>query len=878
MARISLDFGTCFSSCAFMHGDKVMPLSISKGSRVSRLPSVFYHDENRTLFGEKAEKAGERRPDCVVRYLKKKLDEPFFLLADRKYTSQEILQELMTHVLQGADEMLCRDFHNEDEKLEVILTVPVTKFGEREKKILQDSVAKVHLESGRKVEVLEVLTEPVAAALEYFAEKNKTEGGILVFDLGGGTFDVAVLQATGEEKEPYRVLGQDGCGIGGSDWDERLLGLVEEKLRAIVPKEQGEQLEGVLKRERYKLLLEARNSKEELSHLDEAIFEFPFLGDILSVCVSREEFKEASKELQRRIFRIADHLLKETQKFCPVQEVILVGGSSYMPQIREEAERLFSDCKVYITNPDYAVSYGAARYERRLGVEQKKKAEQKKKEVVRIGIDFGNTFSFAAFVHGNKTMSLLSNREKGGIPSVFYYDGEREWVGTAAERLAKIHPENAVHSVKRKLDQSFELSGRVFSAEEIVIKILSYVLNCVEESLEKKYFVQYDVLEAVISVPVEFTPPRVLFIRQAAEKVKLKSGRQLRVIGMIPEPCAAAIAYLGMTQKDNSNVLVYDLGGGTFDAALVRADQAAETFYEVLAMKGAAVGGDDWDKRLELWMLERCRKKGLTGKKIEEEIRQKSRSYKEELTEEEEVLFSISARGDEYEEKITRQEFEEITKDLLEVTFEKLRLLLRERRESIDHVILTGGSSYMPQIKEDLMSQGFFANGTKPRLYEPEYAIANGAAMYADTLREKRKRQGKPPKKLISLIAPHSYGIVYFVREFGKPMVKILIREGTKLPVTVRNESMVKEEGENRSNYVVYELMDGATEQKGYAERSQGREIMEVFLERETKLPKGSRATQILTLEEDGVLHIQAEDKIASVKVEAKLKIRQNLS
>ena len=174
----------------------------------------------------------------------------------------------------------------------------------------------------------------------------------------------------------------------------------------------------------------------------------------------------------------------------------------------------------------------------------------------------------------------------------------------------------------------------------------------------------------------------------------------------------------------------------------------------------------------------------------------------------------------------------------------------------------------MPQVKKALEESGLFAPETKIQSFEPEHAISYGAARYADTLQwDSAKEAIQKTENIISLIAPHSYGIVYAVRSMqGRDMIRLFIKKGEKLPASARIESVTKEEGVLFSDYAVYEV---ASHHEGlYAEVEEGTEIMEVLMERKEPVPKGTKTVQILTLEEDGVLHMRAEDEVCGLVVE----------
>ncbi|MDO5336448.1 MAG: Hsp70 family protein [Eubacteriales bacterium] len=505
-------------------------------------------------------------------------------------------------------------------------------------------------------------------------------------------------------------------------------------------------------------------------------------------------------------------------------------------------------------------------------------------KVVKIGIDFGTTYSFAGFLHGDRVMPLIPAKETYGIPSVFYYDGKKQLIGKLAVSRATAHPENAVFSIKRNLHQKeLTVGGRTFTPKEIVTAIIGYVVECAEKMLEEQYFVEYDRMEAVITVPVDFNNPRIRLIREAAREVRLKNGTRLSITGVIPEPCAAAIEYFGLVPQEERDILVYDLGGGTFDVALVHSSKETSEPYEVIDQIGeSSLGGDDWDRALADWVMEQYeREKGkkLPGTALRE-LLVSARNCKQELTEIETAEASIQIRGDIFETEISREKFEDLTRGLLERTLEDLRKLLsRQSDRALRHVILTGGSTYMPQIMRSLREEKLFSEDVEIRFVEPEHAIAYGAARYADILPitpDTAEDKHEKSRARIHLIAPHNYGIIYHINSMqGKEMIEILIRKGTRLPAAAESISYVRSENSRTSQYVICESDN--LDERQLIELTEGREIMTARLERQVQVPKGTQARQILTLGEDLILQFRAEDRVYGAAVETKVQLEMKL-
>lgn len=491
-------------------------------------------------------------------------------------------------------------------------------------------------------------------------------------------------------------------------------------------------------------------------------------------------------------------------------------------------------------------------------------------KIIRVGIDFGTTYSFIGFEHGDKVMPLIPSKETYGIPSIFYYDGKNKLVGRMAERRSGKHPEYTIRSIKRKLRENiFDIGGKQFTSKEIVKEIFSYIIQSAEEQLSSVYLEEYDEMEAVITVPVDFSEPMKNLIKEAAGEIVLKNGKKLKINGLIPEPIAASIEYFGLKKEKDARILVYDLGGGTFDVAIVQAHAAdTEIPYEIISQEGdKSLGGDDWDRELANWIEKQYEEN--FGEKATNKLREtfliEARKIKEELTEMEEVDTDIPIKGDYLEISITRAEFEKMTEKLLQRTMKKIHLLMSQQKEKkIDHVILTGGSTYMPQIRRALEQSNLFEKETDILFVEPEHAIAYGAARYAKT------KRGDVTVPLIKLKATHGYGILYWFEndEEQKELIKILIPKGAELPYLQSTTSVTRVENQIISTYTVYESEYNGKE-FDLIEPQNGNKIMQTRLERKEKIiPKGTRTTDTLSLSEDGILHFKSIDHMSGIEVE----------
>ena len=396
-----------------------------------------------------------------------------------------------------------------------------------------------------------------------------------------------------------------------------------------------------------------------------------------------------------------------------------------------------------------------------------------------IGIDLGTTNSAVAITRDGAPQ-ILPRGDERIIPSVVGYDASNgRWlVGTPARNQYVLAPENTVRSIKRKMgtDARLELGGRPLSPPEISAFILRELKNIAERHLGG------EVSEAVITVPAYFNDAQ----RQATMDAGQIAG--LRVRRIINEPTAAALAY-GLNMAEDQLVLVYDLGGGTFDVSLV---ELMGGIVEVRASHGnTQLGGDDFDERLAGQLADHfANEHGL-------DLRQDRRAWARLLRAAENAKITLSAHPfawvkEEYlAEKdgvplhltyeVSRQSFEEAIADLLEGTLESIEQVLSEANvteEEISHVLLVGGSTRIPAVWELVADR----LGIQPQMsVNPDEAVALGAGVQAAII------AGEPIDAILVDVTPHSLGIAVARNRFGSIISDIyqpLIRRNSTIPAT----------------------------------------------------------------------------------------------
>lgn len=341
-----------------------------------------------------------------------------------------------------------------------------------------------------------------------------------------------------------------------------------------------------------------------------------------------------------------------------------------------------------------------------------------------LGIDLGTTYSCVAYINEYGQAEVIPNAEgERTTPSVVWFDGKRAVVGQEAKTMANIHPESVCSFVKRNMgndDFTFDIDGVCYTPEHVSSIILRKLVQDASEFLGEK------VTDVVITCPAYF------FVKEREATKRAGEIAELNVLRIVNEPTAAAFAYGIKPNKavQEQHVLVYDLGGGTFDASIVH---LSEKGVEVLCTDGDhQLGGKDWDDRL-VQHLSKCFEEKTNRPDIEDmefyyDVLQKAEQCKKQLTDRKAAKTTLSYQGDQVSVETTREEFESMTEDLLGRTVDLVRKLLGIARNKgcakIDQVLLVGGSSRMPQIVNRLRKEF----SLEPQIFEPDEAIAKGAA------------------------------------------------------------------------------------------------------------------------------------------------------
>ena len=465
-----------------------------------------------------------------------------------------------------------------------------------------------------------------------------------------------------------------------------------------------------------------------------------------------------------------------------------------------------------------------------------------------VGIDLGTTNSAIAVLEGGEPTIIPNAEGARTTPSVVAFSKTGEvLVGEIAKRQAVTNVDRTISSVKRHMgtDWTTEIDGKKYTAQEISARILQKLKRDAEAYLGEP------VTEAVITVPAYFNDAQ----RQATKDAGQIAG--LKVERIVNEPTAAALAYGLEKGKEDELILVFDLGGGTFDVSLLEVGKDDDGFstIQVRATSGDNhLGGDDWDQRIVDWLIDQVKAK--TGADLSKDavalqrLKEAAEQAKKELSSATSTnislqYLSMTADGPIHlDETLTRAKFEELTADLLERTKKPFRDVMAEAGvtvSEIDHVVLVGGSTRMPAVTEVVKE---LTGGREPNKgVNPDEVVAVGAALQAGVI------QGDRKDVLLIDVTPLSLGI----ETKGGVMTK-LIERNTAIPTKASEIFSTAEDGQPSVLIQVYQ---------GEREFARDNKLLGTFeLSGIAPAPRGVPQIEVtFDIDANGIVHVSAKDR-----------------
>ena len=465
-----------------------------------------------------------------------------------------------------------------------------------------------------------------------------------------------------------------------------------------------------------------------------------------------------------------------------------------------------------------------------------------------VGIDLGTTNSAIAVLEGGEPTIIPNAEGARTTPSVVAFSKTGEvLVGEIAKRQAVTNVDRTISSVKRHMgtDWTTEIDGKKYTAQEISARILMKLKADAEAYLGEP------VTEAVITVPAYFNDAQ----RQATKDAGQIAG--LKVERIVNEPTAAALAYGLEKGKEDELILVFDLGGGTFDVSLLEVGKDDDGFstIQVRATSGDNhLGGDDWDQRIVNWLIDQVKAK--TGADLSKDavalqrLKEAAEQAKKELSSATSTnislqYLSMTADGPIHlDETLTRAKFEELTADLLERTKKPFRDVMAEADvtvSEIDHVVLVGGSTRMPAVTEVVKE---LTGGREPNKgVNPDEVVAVGAALQAGVI------QGDRKDVLLIDVTPLSLGI----ETKGGIMTKLIDRN-TAIPTKASEIFSTAEDGQPSVLIQVYQ---------GEREFARDNKLLGTFeLSGIAPAPRGVPQIEVtFDIDANGIVHVSAKDR-----------------
>ena len=527
-----------------------------------------------------------------------------------------------------------------------------------------------------------------------------------------------------------------------------------------------------------------------------------------------------------------------------------------------------------------------------------------------FGIDLGTTYSCIAYVDEfGKPVVLKNSAGDSTTPSVVYVESASNIVvGEEAKRMLEMESDKTVQFIKRKMGKeknTVNLNGTTYTAQEISGYILKKLVDDANAELQQSGVLKdgEQIKDVVITCPAYFGMNE----KNATKEAGILAG--LNVLDIINEPTAAAISYGVSGQEREETVLVYDLGGGTFDITVMNIRGGNIT---VICSGGDdQLGGKDWDEALMNYVVEKFQAE--TGEDLSEDpdavaaLYLDVETWKKSLTSREKVNISVRAMGERIREELSRAKYDELTRHLLNRTKNLLDDILITSAAAgyplsrIDKVLLVGGSSFMPQVARMIQDD----YGVEARLQDPNQAVAKGAAIYAqnqsafndfilqeaqrtgksvDQIKEDNKFTGELDKKFsqitgaggltITNVLSCTYGVSYRDTATKKSMIANMLKINDPLPA--KKVETFYTASDNQQGVAIRLFETRSNEDAIDMEDREPLTVIEMTFTR--AVPQGTPVEITMALDNSGILHVMAVEKLTNSKLDTTFELSHQMS